>query len=98
MIKDLSESKRHSKYSLLFNKLDYYSFIIKNKRIFVRTLVLLFIISISSSSFAHGTIIVKNVEHSDGYIDIKIYGSKESFLKEDLAIEKVRKKPQKAKQ
>jgi len=63
----------------------------------VRTLVLLFIISISSSSFAHGTIIVKNVEHSDGYIDIKIYGSKESFLKEDLAIEKVRKKATKGK-
>ncbi len=63
----------------------------------MRTLVLLFIISISSSSFAHGTIIVKNVEHSDGYIDIKIYGSKESFLKEDLAIEKVRKKATKGK-
>ena len=30
--------------------------------------------------FAHGTIIFPNVEHGDGYIDVKIYDSKESFF------------------
>ena len=45
--------------------------------------------------FAHGTVIFPNVEHGDGYIDIKIYDSKESFLDEELAIESVRKRVQK---
>ena len=58
----------------------------------MRTLILLFIVLFSSSLFAHGTIIITNVEHGDGYIDVKIYDSKEGFLKEDLAIESVRKK------
>jgi len=44
---------------------------------------------------AHGTIIVRNVEHAKGYIDLKIYTNKESFLKEDLAAEIVRKKASK---
>ena len=57
----------------------------------MRTLILLFIVVFSSSLFAHGTIIITNVEHGDGYIDVKIYDSKESFLKEDLARETVRK-------
>ena len=92
-----SESKRHSKYSVLFNKLEYYSFIIKNKRIFVRSLTLLFIVLFSSSLFGHGTIIITNVEHEKGYIDVKIYDSKESFLKEDLARETIRKKATKGK-
>jgi uncharacterized protein (DUF2141 family) len=63
----------------------------------VRTLILLFIVVFSSSLFAHGTIIITNVEHGDGYIDVKIYDSKESFLKEDLARETVRKKATKGK-
>ena len=63
----------------------------------MRTLILLFIVLLSSSLFAHGTIIIKNVEHGDGYIDVKIYDSKESFLKEDLAVESVRKKATKGK-
>jgi uncharacterized protein (DUF2141 family) len=58
----------------------------------VRTLILLFIVIFSSPLFAHGTIIITNVEHGKGYIDVKIYDSKESFLKEDLAKEIVRKK------
>ena len=58
----------------------------------MRTLILLFIVLFSTSLFAHGTIILTNVEHGNGYIDIKIYNSKESFLKEDLATESVRKK------
>ena len=49
----------------------------------------------SLSLFAHGTIIFPNVEHGDGYIDVKIYDSKESFLDEELAIESVRKRVQK---
>ena len=36
-----------------------------------------------------------NVEHDDGYIDVKIYDSKDSFLKEDEAVEAVRKKVKK---
>ena len=63
----------------------------------MKTLILLFIVLFSSSLFAHGTIIITNVEHGDGYIDVKIYDSKEGFLKEDLAIESVRKKATKGK-
>ena len=57
-------------------------------------LILFFIISIlfSFKSFSHGTIIIKGVEHSNGYIDVKIYTDKMSFLKEDLASETIRKK------
>ena len=35
------------------------------------------------------------VEHEDGFIDLKIYTNKDSFLKEELAFESVRKKPSK---
>ena len=63
----------------------------------MRTLILLFIVLLSSSLFAHGTIIITNVEHGDGYVDVKIYDSKEGFLKEDLATESVRKKATKGK-
>ena len=41
---------------------------------------------------AHGTIIISGVEHNKGYIDVKIYTNKESFLKEELATEIIRKK------
>ena len=58
----------------------------------MRSLILLFIVLFSSSLFAHGTIIITNVEHSDGYIDVKIYDNKKNFLKEDLTRETVRKK------
>jgi len=51
----------------------------------------------SASVFSHGTIIITNVEHSNGYIDLKIYINEKSFLKEDLAAEKVRKKATKGK-
>ena len=63
----------------------------------MRTLVLLFIFLFSSSLFAHGTIIITNVEHEEGYIDVKIYDTKEGFLKEDMAVESVRKKATKGK-
>ena len=61
----------------------------------MRLLLLLFIILSPTNLFAHGTIIIKNVEHSRGYIDLKIYKNKESFLKEDLATETIRKKANK---
>ena len=63
----------------------------------MKTLILLFIVLFSSSLFAHGTIIITNVEHEEGYIDVKIYDNKEGFLKEDLAVESVRKKATKGK-
>ena len=63
----------------------------------MKTLILLLIVLFSSSLFAHGTIIVTNVEHGDGYIDIKIYDSKEGFLEEKKAVESVRKKATKGK-
>jgi len=50
---------------------------------------------ISFGAYGHGTIIFTNVEHGDGFIDVKIYDSKESFLDESLAIESVRKRVKK---
>jgi uncharacterized protein (DUF2141 family) len=58
----------------------------------VRSLILLFIVLFSCPLFAHGTVIITNVEHTDGYIEVRIYDGKESFLKEDLARETIRKK------
>ena len=57
----------------------------------------LFFILISNKIFSHGTIIIENVEHNEGYIDVKIYTDKSNFLKEELAAEKVRKKATKGK-
>ena len=47
----------------------------------------------SLKTYSHGTILVSGVEHNEGYIDVKIYSNKESFLKEELAAENIRKKP-----
>ena len=55
-------------------------------------LIFLFIIIFPKIVMAHGTIIVKGIEHNKGYIDIKIYDKKENFLEEQKAIESVRKK------
>ena len=57
-------------------------------------LIFLYLI-ISFGAYSHGTIIFPNVEHDDGFIDVKIYDSKESFLDESLAIESVRKRVKK---
>ena len=62
------------------------------KRIFIRLFLLLIIIFSSKNLLSHGTIIISNVEHGEGYIDLKIYTDKESFLKEEIAKEVVRKK------
>ena len=38
----------------------------------------------SAHLLAHGTVMVEGVEHSRGFIDVKIYESKASFLKEEI--------------
>ena len=43
-------------------------------------------------TFAHGTIIISGIQHDNGYIDVKIYTNKKSFLKEDQSAETIRKK------
>jgi len=62
------------------------------KKIIFYIILLLFYSSLSN---AHGIIVIKGVGHNEGYIDLKIYNNKESFLKEELAIESIRKKSNK---
>ena len=50
------------------------------------------IIFLSLKTYANGTLIINGVEHDEGFIDVKIYTDKESFLKEKLAAEIIRKK------
>ena len=47
--------------------------------------------------YGHATIIIQDIKHEKGEIDVKIYVDKESFLKEELAVESIRKKPTKGK-
>ena len=58
-------------------------------------LFLIFTIFFSIKSFGHGTILIQEVEHEKGFLDVKVYVDKESFLKEEMAIESIRKKPKK---
>ena len=44
---------------------------------------------------AHGNVKIIGVEHEEGFIDLKIYINKNTFLKEKLAVESIRKKPTK---
>ena len=67
------------------------------KNTFIQKIVFLLVLFFSSIVLSHGTIIIPNVEHDKGYIDVKIYDSKDSFLKEDEAVEAVRKKVNKGK-
>ena len=60
-------------------------------------LFLIFLVLPAFKTFGHGTIVISGVEHNNGYIDVKIYDDKESFLKEELALETVRKKATKGK-
>ena len=62
------------------------------KNTFIQKFLFLLVLFFSSVVLSHGTVIIPNVEHDRGYIDLKIYDSKESFLKEDEAVEAVRKK------
>ena len=67
------------------------------KNTFIQKILFLLVLFFSSVVLSHGTVIITNVEHDKGYIDIKIYNSKDSFLKEDEAVEAVRKKVNKGK-
>ena len=67
------------------------------KNTFIQKILFLLVLFFSSVVLSHGTVIIPNVEHNKGYIDIKIYDSKDSFLKEDEAVEAVRKKANKGK-
>ena len=57
-------------------------------------IIIVFLI-FSIKAYAHGTVKILGVEHEKGFIDLKIYLDKDSFLKEELAFESVRKKPSK---
>ena len=62
------------------------------KNTFIQKILFLLVLFFPSVVLSHGTVIIPNVEHDRGYIDVKIYESKDSFLKEDEAVEAVRKK------
>ena len=62
------------------------------KNTFIQKILFLLVLFFSSVVLSHGTVIIPNVEHDRGYIDVKIYDSKDSLLKEDEAVEAVRKK------
>ena len=57
-------------------------------------LLIIFLLS-AFKVYGHAMIIIQDIKHEKGEIDVKIYVDKESFLKEELAIETVRKKPTK---
>ena len=67
------------------------------KNTFIQKIVFLLVLFFSSVLLSHGRVIIPNVEHNKGFIDVKIYDSKDSFLKEDQAVEAVRKKVNKGK-
>ena len=67
------------------------------KNTFIQKFLFLLVLFFSSVVLSHGTVIIPNVEHDRGYIDVKIYDSKDSFLKEGEAVEAVRKKVNKGK-
>ena len=60
----------------------------------ILSLIILFI-SFTFKIYGHGTIIIQGVEHEEGKIDVKIYNDKKTFLKEELTVETIRKKPTK---
>ena len=65
------------------------------KSIFTKIFFFCLSVTLSLNVYSHGTIIIPNIEHDDGFIDVKIYDSKDSFLNEEEAIEIVRKRVQK---
>jgi len=67
------------------------------KNTFIQKIVFLLVLFSSSVVLSHGIVIIPNVEHNKGFIDVKIYDSKDSFLKENQAVEAVRKKVNKGK-
>ena len=70
----------------------------EGKKILVKFfLFVVIIIFLSLKTHAHGIIIVSGVEHNEGFIDVKIYIDKESFLNEEIAAETIRKRASKGK-
>ena len=65
------------------------------KSIFTKIFFFCLSVTLSFNVYSHGTIIIPNIEHDNGFIDVKIYDSKDSFLNEEEAIESVRKRVQK---
>jgi len=59
--------------------------------------IIIFFMFFTFKIYGHGTIIIQGIEHEEGKIDAKIYKDKETFLKEELAVESIRKKPTKGK-
>ena len=49
----------------------------------------------SIKGHAHGNVKIVGVEHEEGFIDLKIYIDEDTFLKEELAVVSIRKKPTK---
>ena len=65
----------------------------KEEKILIKFFIFFIAITfLSLKTYAHGTLIINGVEHNEGFIDVKIYTDKESFLKEKLATEIIRKK------
>ena len=58
----------------------------------MRIIFLIIFLFSSAHLLAHGTIMIEGVEHSEGFIDVKIYENEDSFLKEEMASEVIRKK------
>ena len=58
----------------------------------MRIIFLMILLFSSVHLLAHGTIMIEGVEHSGGFIDVKIYENEDSFLKEEMASEVIRKK------
>lgn len=56
---------------------------------------IIFFMFLTFKIYGHGTIIIQGVEHEEGKIDVKIYNDKKTFLKEELTVETIRKKPTK---
>lgn len=58
----------------------------------MRIIFLIILLFSSAHLLAHGIIMVEGVKHSEGFIDVKIYENEDSFLKEKIASEVIRKK------
>ena len=58
----------------------------------MRIIFLMILLFSSTHLLAHGTIMIEGVKHSEGFIDVKIYENEDSFLKEEMASEVIRKK------
>lgn len=58
----------------------------------MRIIFLMILLFSSAHLLAHGIIMIEGVEHSEGFIDVKIYENEDSFLKEEIASEVIRKK------